>query len=945
MKLLVLFSCLVLSIEGFSQNLDWEIFKNKTSYNFNLLKSADSIPDQIIKLDSLTTNNNSTLVDHFSSRIRGYLIPPVSGIYSFYFACDDKGEFWLSTDTASANAQLKSKIDSIQTDWTKNISSQSLVAGQKYFFEIMHYDSVYTDLVKLGWIIPGTSSPIAIKSTYVTSSGDNVPINKLLFPDNSITAFPNWTITPRYQILPWNTSNKEIQWTSSNPSVATVDTKGIIHTLSFGECQITGKSAGNPSITSTLILTVTDFYGPYFVKPNGIGKGKTWEDATSLTGLLNLLNQGTLSQKINIYLAEGVYKPTNTNDRNMSFVVNSLKAIRMLGGYDSASSGKDSTKRDIVKNETILSGDIGVQGENIDNSYHVLTLINSAIVDGITICDGRASCSTYGWTPGTYFFKPDDNGGGIYISSNRNYASTIYINNCKIINNSAWNSGGGMFIRGAWDEKKLNIYINECDISSNLIQQQTINTGGIFDIVVNGNGGGIFNAGGELFVNNSIFYNNSTGYGYGKAIMVTNGVVTIDRCSFYNNIGYYEDLWAKDAATLNLNNSTVFGSIVSYFLSTANIKSSTIIGKGYAGGYGAKINLDNSIWTNGNLSEVKDTSLISVKFSIINNNLYGISKYNIISDKIPLFSLWLDSIANNGGLTPTVKLKDLPDNLAISKGNPLYLGTEDQRGAVRIDSVSIGAYQWVKVSGLSVFPHSMALCAKDSAKLTISVLPAFASDKSFTVTSLDNTIASVTGSKISGISPGKANLIVRSVDGGFVDTCKVEVTGPVGSGAITGSTTVYQGQNSVTYTVPAIPNATSYLWTLPAGATGTSTTNSITVDYGASVGSDRISVIGHNDCGDGAVNELSVLITGLSPLDYSKKITVYPNPVTNEIIIESDGATEKTDFVIVNTAGQVIYTGYLFEKVAVQTTGFAPGLYFIKLKSGKTIGFKKIVKL
>jgi len=233
------------------------------------------------------------------------------------------------------------------------------------------------------------------------------------------------------------------------------------------------------------------------------------------------------------------------------------------------------------------------------------------------------------------------------------------------------------------------------------------------------------------------------------------------------------------------------------------------------------------------------------------------------------------------------------------------------------------------------------------------------------------------------------------------------------AGTITGTTTVCQGQNSVSYSVPSISNATSYVWTLPAGATGTSTTNNISVNYGTSAASGNITVEGHNNCGEGGSSTLAItinpkpatpmvtvnanilhsnasngnqwykssslisgatsqdytftavgdytvvvtqngcasdpsvisVVTGIDPLDYGKKISVYPNPVTNELIIESEGNMEKIDFVIVAATGQMVYTGYLYEKVAVPTAGYAPGLYFIKLRSGKIIEFKKIVKL
>ena len=73
-------------------------------------------------------------------------------------------------------------------------------------------------------------------------------------------------------------------------------------------------------------------------------------------------------------------------------------------------------------------------------------------------------------------------------------------------------------------------------------------------------------------------------------------------------------------------------------------------------------------------------------------------------------------------------------------------------------------------------------------------------------------------------------------------------------------------------------------------------------------------------------------------------IKVYPNPVTNELIIEFKGNTNKTDFEVINTAGQVVFLGILLEKEVVNTSQFSPGIYLIKLKSGDTFEFKKVLK-
>ena len=235
---------------------------------------------------------------------------------------------------------------------------------------------------------------------------------------------------------------------------------------------------------------------------------------------------------------------------------------------------------------------------------------------------------------------------------------------------------------------------------------------------------------------------------------------------------------------------------------------------------------------------------------------------------------------------------------------------------------------------------------------------------------------------------------------------------PDNAGTITGTTTVCLGQSPALYTVPAIPNASSYIWTLPSGATGTSATNSITVNFSASAVSGNITVKGHNNGGDGGTSTLAItvnpkpatpvvtfnanilhsnasignqwynrnlpingatnqdytftiigdysvivtlngcasdpstvnVITGFDPSKLNSSIIVYPNPVTDELIIEFEGNTDKTEFVILNSLGQVVFHGNLFEKVVIQTTNYSPGLYFIKLKSGKTFEFKKILK-
>jgi hypothetical protein len=40
---------------------------------------------------------------NYGSRMKGWLRPPVTGVFNFFIAANDNGEFWLSTDSNPAN--------------------------------------------------------------------------------------------------------------------------------------------------------------------------------------------------------------------------------------------------------------------------------------------------------------------------------------------------------------------------------------------------------------------------------------------------------------------------------------------------------------------------------------------------------------------------------------------------------------------------------------------------------------------------------------------------------------------------------------------------------------------------------------------------------------------------------------------------------------------------
>ena len=118
------------------------------------------------------------------------------------------------------------------------------------------------------------------------------------------------------------------------------------------------------------------------------------------------------------------------------------------------------------------------------------------------------------------------------------------------------------------------------------------------------------------------------------------------------------------------------------------------------------------------------------------------------------------------------------------------------------------------------------------------------------------------GASICGLS----NSNPSGIDGTTVILHKVLVTYlPECPGAINGQTIVCQGETNLTYTVPLITNATSYIWTLPNGTSIETVSNSITINFEESALSGDILVKGNSIYGVGNAASLSIIVNPIPP--------------------------------------------------------------------------------
>ena len=163
--------------------------------------------------------------------------------------------------------------------------------------------------------------------------------------------------------------------------------------------------------------------------PSG-GAGASW--ATAFRQLQPALNKASSGDCI--WVAAGVYKPTQSLNRSRAFDID--RELQLFGGF--AGDELCLADREGLFWETVLSGDIGQPGVSADNSYTVVSMrgpvpfgeVLDVVLDGFRIT-GAYNDST---GPGL--------GGGIHA-----FTGTLLLQNCFLRRNEA-RLGGGLYSQG-----------------------------------------------------------------------------------------------------------------------------------------------------------------------------------------------------------------------------------------------------------------------------------------------------------------------------------------------------------------------------------------------------------------------------------------------------------------------------------------------------------------
>jgi|GEM_PF-6060040 len=183
---------------GPSQTVNRDYWTGISGTSITTLTTNANYPSNPTGSDTLTslravnwanTTQTSNWADSYGQRIRGYIVAPATGSYTFWISGDDDCEFWLSTDANPANRVRLAHITGGWTsalEWTKYASQKSaavnLVQGQRYYLEILHKEGTGGDSVAVGWARPGQATtapsevvPGSVLDAFTTGGGGTPP--------------------------------------------------------------------------------------------------------------------------------------------------------------------------------------------------------------------------------------------------------------------------------------------------------------------------------------------------------------------------------------------------------------------------------------------------------------------------------------------------------------------------------------------------------------------------------------------------------------------------------------------------------------------------------------------------------------------------------------------------------------------------------------------------
>ncbi len=264
----------------------------------------------------VTTDKRMVTIDRMTGEMAdiGQLSPwnlnPASLAY------DGNGTFYTTVGTATGTSQnyyfFSFTLDSMASNTFTYLGMFSNVRASAAYSQCLEYNPADGKLYyairnnatgyELWKFDPATMEPNAIVGESRYFYGD---VSSIIFPDwseeanswyqegaaptavalsrSSCQLFVGKSLSLTAYVMPWNTNDHEVVWSSSDETVATVDQNGTITGVGEGTASITAASASDPSITASCAVSVSVLRvnaSGILVDADSVSRYYTWDAAS-----------------------------------------------------------------------------------------------------------------------------------------------------------------------------------------------------------------------------------------------------------------------------------------------------------------------------------------------------------------------------------------------------------------------------------------------------------------------------------------------------------------------------------------------------------------------------------------------------------------------------------------------------------------------------------------
>jgi len=245
-----------------------ETFDNVPGYTLDELRNNTNFPDNPTRVTELVQFSIPyNVADNYGARVKAILKAPETGTFYFWVEGDDNVALSLSTDDSELNKTRIAYHDgwTFPEEWNKFPTQKSaginLVAGQNYYIEALMNERTGGDNLSVGWRKPSDGNgavPVEILPCDVFDYFDGPPVvnvSGVRLDVQSIALEVGDTRTLIATISPDSANDQVLTWASSNPSIATVNSNGLVTAVAEGNTTITA-TTNDGGFTASAAVTI-----------------------------------------------------------------------------------------------------------------------------------------------------------------------------------------------------------------------------------------------------------------------------------------------------------------------------------------------------------------------------------------------------------------------------------------------------------------------------------------------------------------------------------------------------------------------------------------------------------------------------------------------------------------------------------------------------------------